>query len=114
MVLIAALGLLAYSNTFDASFHLDDYYNIGTNPALKDLASFTEPSKAERLTRGLYPAFKSRFFGYLTFAVNYRLHGLDVRGYHLTNLAIHVMSGLLLYLPGHAHFQHAENGRLSS
>jgi hypothetical protein len=94
---MAALGLLAYSNTFDASFHLDDHHSIGTNPTLKDPASFIEPSKAERLMGGLYPSFKNRFIGYLTFAVNYRLHGLDVLGYHLTNLAIHFLNGLLLY-----------------
>jgi protein O-mannosyl-transferase len=33
----------------------------------------------------------------LTFAWNYRLGGLEVRGYHLANIAIHVGSALLLF-----------------
>ena len=33
----------------------------------------------------------------LTFAVNYALGGLDVRGYRLVNIAIHVICALLLF-----------------
>jgi hypothetical protein len=32
-----------------------------------------------------------------SFAVNYALGGLDVRGYHLVNLACHLLSGLLVF-----------------
>ncbi|GAB6058155.1 tetratricopeptide repeat protein [Desulfonatronum parangueonense] len=35
---------------------------------------------------------------YLTFGLNYYIHGLDVFGYHLVNLAIHYLSALFLYL----------------
>jgi tetratricopeptide (TPR) repeat protein len=33
----------------------------------------------------------------LSFAVNYALGGLDVRGYHLVNVGIHVLCGLLVF-----------------
>jgi len=33
----------------------------------------------------------------LTFALNYYLHGLDVRGYHLINLIIHLTNALLIW-----------------
>jgi hypothetical protein len=33
----------------------------------------------------------------LSFAVNYFLHGFDVYGYHVVNLAIHILAGLTLF-----------------
>src|SRR4030095_15396374 len=33
----------------------------------------------------------------LSFAVNYRLGGLDVRGYHLANIPTHLATALLLF-----------------
>jgi tetratricopeptide (TPR) repeat protein len=36
--------------------------------------------------------------GHLTFAVNYRLGGLEVLGYHLFNVAVHLANALLVYL----------------
>jgi tetratricopeptide (TPR) repeat protein len=38
-----------------------------------------------------------RYVGYLTFALNYRLHGLNVSGYHMANLIIHIVNALLIY-----------------
>src|SRR5207244_3634154 len=33
----------------------------------------------------------------LSFALNYAVGGLDVRGYHVVNLAVHLLAGLLLF-----------------
>ena len=33
-----------------------------------------------------------------SFALNHLIHGLDVSGYHVVNIAIHVINGLLVYL----------------
>jgi tetratricopeptide (TPR) repeat protein len=38
--------------------------------------------------------------GYLSFALNYRLHGYEVTGYHAVNTAVHVFSGWLVYAIG--------------
>jgi hypothetical protein len=84
-VLIALLGLICYSNTFDASFHIDDYYNIVTNSKIRGFDNFTADP------------FSMRSVGFLTFAVNYSLHGLDVTGYHIANLAVHVLNAYLVY-----------------
>jgi tetratricopeptide (TPR) repeat protein len=35
--------------------------------------------------------------GFFSFALNYRLHGSDVVGYHIVNLAIHLINALLVY-----------------
>ena len=43
---------------------------------------------------GFYP---SRPIGFLSFALNYHFHGLDVWGYHLVNLAIHIVNAVLVW-----------------
>ena len=78
------LGLIAYSNTFSVPFHFDDVLNIVNNPRLRDLSNFWPPSGA-------------RWFGFLTFALNYSLGGLDTTGYHIVNLAIHIINAILVY-----------------
>jgi Flp pilus assembly protein TadD len=95
VLLIAVVGLLAYSNTFHASFHFDDYDNIVENPIIKELSYFTDPDKARNFSG--YDIFKSRYIGSLSFALNYRLHGEDVTGYHAVNVAVHLLNSLLLY-----------------
>jgi len=83
-LVIAVAAALVYSNTFDASFHFDDIQNIVQNDALRD------PSR-------LWPPSGGRYLGYLSFALNYRVGGLEVFGYHLANLGIHVCNGLLVF-----------------
>lgn len=95
IILIVSLGLLAYSNTFNAGFLWDEKYFIAQNPAVKDLSYFLDISKAK--DSEYYDAIKNRCVGYLTFAINYRLHGLDLRGYHVFNFAIHILNALLVY-----------------
>lgn len=82
--MIAFAGFLAYSNTFSVPFHFDDRPVILENPVIKDIHSFTDPSA-------------SRYIGYLSFALNYQLNGLDVNGYHIVNLGIHITNALLVY-----------------
>ncbi|MBI5196365.1 MAG: hypothetical protein HZA10_08585 [Nitrospirae bacterium] len=93
--LLIIIGFLAYSNTFNISFQFDDASNIVENPIIKDLQYVAEPSNAKAFP--LYNTFKNRFIGYFTFALNYRLYGLDVTGYHIVNLAIHIINALLVY-----------------
>jgi tetratricopeptide (TPR) repeat protein len=75
---------LIYSNTFNAPFLFDDLPNITENPAIKDLYNFWPPSG-------------TRWFGSLTFAINYRLGGMAPFGFHIVNLAIHILNAFLVY-----------------
>lgn len=95
ILLIGIVALLAYSNTFFVPFHYDDHPNIVENPIIRHLGYFAEPSKAQGLY--LYHSFVSRYLGYLSFALNYAAHGLDVTGYHVVNLLIHILNALLVY-----------------
>jgi protein O-mannosyl-transferase len=86
LLLICLAGVIAYSNSFDCSFHFDDTLNIEENIAIRSLSNV-------QAWWGFVP---SRPLGYLSFALNYHFHKLDVWGYHLVNLAIHIVNALLV------------------
>jgi tetratricopeptide (TPR) repeat protein len=91
VLMIMAVGLIAYSNTLHVPFLLDDQQNIVTNPIIRNLPDSIDPSSP------LYHAFKIRFIGYLSFALNYRIDGLNVIGFHIFNIAIHIINAVLVY-----------------
>ncbi|KAF0218422.1 MAG: hypothetical protein FD174_2883 [Geobacteraceae bacterium] len=88
--LIVILGLSAYSNTFHVPFVFDDQTSIIDNPVIRDLANFFSSGTG-------YGYNPRRFVGYLTIALNYRLGGVDVTGYHAFNLTVHIITALLVY-----------------
>jgi len=83
---ILMAGIIAYSNSFDCSFHFDDAHFL-------DASVTTDSATIDDWIR-LAPA---RPLGILTFAVNYNLHKLDVWGYHLVNLTVHLVNALLIW-----------------
>jgi Flp pilus assembly protein TadD len=84
--LVALVALAAYATSFDVPFQFDDGLHIVENPAVRSLPAFLAASP-----------LASRWFGFLTFALNGSLHGLAVAGYHALNLAIHVAAAACLY-----------------
>jgi hypothetical protein len=86
VLLIVIIGIVAYSNSFDCSFHFDDNQIIVENTGIRDLQASL--SKAFSGTRGLTD---------LTFALNYHFGKLNVWGYHFVNIIIHIINALLVY-----------------
>ncbi|MBF0343505.1 MAG: tetratricopeptide repeat protein [Nitrospirae bacterium] len=99
ILLLVVVGFLIYSNTFEVPFFFDDDFNIVGNSLIKDLRYFTDTSAFEsaQAIQGIKNFFKTRFIGYLSLAINYKLNGLDVTGYHVFNLFVHVINAILLY-----------------
>jgi Flp pilus assembly protein TadD len=95
VALVIVLGALVYANTIGVPFLFDDRPNISANPIVKDISFFTDTGRAASFER--YDALRSRYVGYLTFFLNFRADGLDVRGYHMVNVLIHIISALLVY-----------------
>jgi len=87
-LLICTVGILAYSNTFQSAFHFDDETSILQNPAIRHLNDL----------QAIFYYAPSRFVTYLSFAVNYAADGVSVIGYHIVNLAIHLLAGLMVWL----------------
>ena len=97
-LLIITIISIVYSNTLEAPFVFDDKLVIVENPIVKDLGYLVNPSEA-KVHKGHfeYESFRHRYIGYLTFAINYWFHKLDVTGYHLVNIAIHIINSLIVY-----------------
>jgi tetratricopeptide (TPR) repeat protein len=82
-----------YSNTVDSSFHLDDERAIWDNPAV-----FMREINWENITEAAFESrIRTRPVAHLSFAMNYFFHRLDVRGYHVVNILIHILTGILLF-----------------
>lgn len=92
VVLLVVFSFCAYLNSLDGEFVFDDsrFYK---NPAVQ-LNTFSLPGFVEA-TSQLQPS--TRPAANATFVLNYLAHQFDVRGYHLTNLAIHIATGIVLY-----------------
>lgn len=84
--LLVAITALCYSNTLNVPFVFDDGPRIENNHAIRTLWPLSVST-----------ADTSRPLGMISFAVNYAMHGTRVWGYHFTNLAIHILAGLLLF-----------------
>jgi tetratricopeptide (TPR) repeat protein len=95
LVLLVVLGALIYSNTFRVPFVFDDIINIVDAPIVKNLDMYSSLETARQ--NSYYPLLVRRYVGYLSLALNYASHGLNVPGYHAVNLLIHLLTSLVLY-----------------
>lgn len=93
VALLAMLGLAAYSNTFAVPFLFDDEESISLNPTIRNLW----PPGPIFLPWAQGVTVAGRPIVNLSLAINYALGGVEVRGYHVFNLAIHLLAGLTLF-----------------
>ena len=95
---ITLLILLVYSNSFDCSWHFDDTPNIVENPRLHMKEISWESIKSAIFSDRNNPHFPYRPVACLSFALNYYFGRLNVFGYHVVNLLIHLISSIFLFL----------------
>src|SRR5262245_30432091 len=86
VILLLFLGGVAYWNSFDVPLVFDDWLVIQANSGVQ-FGDFLKPQLLA--TRPLL---------YLTFAINYQIHGQQVFGYHLVNFVLHLLNGMLVLL----------------
>ena len=96
LLLLAAVALV-YWNTLDNSFHFDDQHSLTENPHIRDLRNIPDFfARADMFSRnagsGMY-----RPLVLVSYALNYRLDGYAVRGYHAVNLVLHILVTWLVY-----------------
>ena len=91
--LLVVANLIAYSDSFHASWHFDDQSNILSNRSvqIRDLS-----------WQSLHAAWSSRIGGrrpvsYLSFALNYYISRFDVFSYHVVNFCIHAIISILVF-----------------
>jgi Flp pilus assembly protein TadD len=91
-LLIIIAGVWAYHNSFQGPFIFDDVHSIPENAHIRHLWPLRNALSAPH-----YCAVSGRPMVCLTLAVNYALGGLNVWGYHAFNLAVHLLSALVLF-----------------
>jgi protein O-mannosyl-transferase len=89
------VGFLIYSNTYDVPFYFDDKVRIADNPSIRLTA--LKLSNIKKAAFGELGA-ENRPIGNISFALNYFFSRYDLRSYHLTNIVIHILGGIFLYL----------------
>lgn len=91
-LLIVITGLAVYANAWHGPFLLDDQRTIIENTSIRDLGS---------VGAVLHPPPQFPVTGRplvnLSLALNYAWGGYAVEGYHLWNLAVHLLAGLALF-----------------
>jgi len=87
-IVFALLGLIVYSNTFHNSFHFDDFWNIISNPLIRDI---------HNLHHIWLCGPPTRFITYLSLALNYQCNGLGVVGYHIFNFMVHMSAAAFVW-----------------
>ena len=89
---IVIAGSVAYSNSLSGPFLVDDQLSIIGNSGIREWW---------RLGAVLFPGRELPVAGRplvnFSFAINYALGGLDVRGYHVVNVALHLLCGLIVF-----------------
>ena len=102
LLLLGGLVWIAFGHCLSNDFAWDDYDLIINNPQIKNLSS-----AGDFFTRGFWNIEEGaqdrarNFYRPLvvaSYALDYRLYGLDPRGFHLTNLLAHMLCACLVYL----------------
>lgn len=94
VAVIAVAGVFAYLNSLDVPFLFDDGPAIVSNTSIRDLTDLRtvlSPTLEEGVTTKGRPVLN------LSFALTHAVSGLDVRGFHAVNIAVHLLNALLLF-----------------
>jgi hypothetical protein len=91
VLLLAAIGALVYANTLTNPLVLDDESTVVENQQIRDLTSAAVLTPERELPVAGRPVVN------VSFALNYMLGGLNLIGYRVVNIAIHVTAALLLF-----------------
>ena len=88
VLILLIFGLIAYENSFFASFYLDDLRHIIQNEVIIDPTNIG----------AIFSYGKESFLPFLTLAINYKIGALDPLTYHIFNFFIHFTAAIFLYL----------------
>ncbi|MEO5361226.1 MAG: tetratricopeptide repeat protein [Nitrospirota bacterium] len=99
IIIIFILTFLAYSNTFNGEFLFDDIGYIVGNPIIRGFKYFGDASllNTDITDKPMIYIYKVRYVTLFTFALNYKIHGLNSIGYHAVNFYIHISNTILVY-----------------
>ncbi|MDB4349842.1 hypothetical protein OAA99_02695, partial [Omnitrophica bacterium] len=94
---IIIIGFIVYANSLNGEFVWDDNAFIKNNQYIKSWSYIPKP-----FTENLGTGVGKRYISYrplkmLSYMMDYSLWRLNVKGYHLTSIALHILAGLSIY-----------------
>ena len=87
LTILALSTILFYGHTLDVPFYLDDYSSVVENPPTRNFD-----------IQAMWQYAPLRILGTLSFAIDYSFHQLQPTGYHITNILIHLLAGLAVFI----------------
>ena len=112
-IIIAIFTFALFYNTLENDFVFDDESVVQNNPALKNLSNipkyFTAQEGFHKVIGKYYRPVVST-----TYTIDYALWGLSPKGFHLTNLLIHLIACLLLFAVLNEMFKKYKYGTFAS
>jgi tetratricopeptide (TPR) repeat protein len=97
LILIILLGLVIYSNSLNGKFIWDDDALVKYNIYIKNWSHLTNIFSEDigAGAQGKYSFYRPLLM--ITYMIDYSLWKLDVLGYHLTNIILHILVALAIY-----------------
>ena len=97
VITIILIGFVAYFGAIDSTFLWDDYHFIINNPNIKSFTSapkiFTQNIGSGTWTHNIY----YRPIQELSYMLDYKLWKFDPKGYHLSNVILHIATALSVF-----------------
>jgi hypothetical protein len=93
VILMCGLTFVIYSNTLSVPFVFDDRTNITANPAIR----ITGLTFENLFNSAFESSMPTRPLANVSLALNYYFHEYELPGYHIVNIVIHAVTGILLY-----------------
>src|SRR3989338_5659146 len=94
--LILLISIAIYSNTLKNGFVYDDEFTIVNNTLIKNFSNISKLFTKEYFTTSAEMSYRPVVT--FTYFIDYSLYGIKPWGYHLTNLILHAMNGVILYI----------------
>lgn len=89
-ILIVLSAITVYSNSFDCAFQFDDSINITQSEFIRDLDNFKDVS--------FWTNVNLRPLAMYSFALNYHQDKLNLSGFHVFNLIVHILTTFIVFL----------------
>jgi len=97
MLFVLAATIVVYANGLNGPFLFDDHIHITQNRWVK-IESLAWPDLAQAWNSSFSDFPSDRPLAQLTFGINHALNGLDPRAFKVTNLAVHLATGLMVFV----------------
>lgn len=90
---LAFITTVLYSQTLHSPIIFDDWHHLTANPHIQITSLNWQSLKKAAFESPL----KTRPVANASFALNYYFHKFELPGYHITNITVHILSGIILY-----------------